>query len=99
MNRYLFPKFKPKESEITREIRGYLKIRGVWHYKQWQGLGSLPGVSDIIGIWKGRYLAIEVKREGGKLTELQQRFMDRVNDEGGMAFVARSIEDVEERLK
>ena len=90
---------KQTESEITREIRQYLKIRGIWHYKQWQGLGSLPGVSDIIGCFKGRYLAIEVKRPGQKPTERQQSFLDRVNDEGGLSFVASSVEDVIKNLE
>ena len=94
----LFPEMHLKEKDVTDEIRQYLKIRGVWHYKQWQGLGSMAGVSDIIGIYKGRYLAIEVKGPKGQVTEKQQRFIDRVNIEGGLAFVARGVEDVIERL-
>lgn len=90
---------KQTEAEITKEIRQYLKLRGVFHYKQWQGLGSLPGVSDIIGCYNGRYLAIEVKRKGQNPTEKQQAFLDTVNAQGGLAFVARSVEDVMERLR
>ena len=89
---------KQSEAEITREIRGYLKMRGIFHYKQFQGLGSLPGVSDIIGCYKGRYMAIEVKRKGLVPTEKQQSFIDTVKAAGGIAFVARSVEDVIEKL-
>jgi Holliday junction resolvase len=87
-------KFEPKEKQVTTEIRRYLKIRGIWHYKQWQGLGSFIGVSDIIGIYKGRYLAIEVKAPKKEPSENQRAFIDRVNHEGGLAFVARSVDDV-----
>ena len=86
---------KQTEAEITRAIRGCLKSLGVWHWKQWQGPMSQPkGVSDIIGIWKGRFLAIEVKTQTGRVSEYQQRFIDRVIEEGGIAFVARSVDDV-----
>ncbi len=97
--KYLFDAIKPKEKDITREIRSFLKIKRVFHWKQWQGLGSRPGVSDILGIYKGKMLCIEVKTERGKVNEVQQEFIDRVNYEGGLAFVARSVEEVMERLK
>lgn len=89
---------KRTEAEITKEIRAYLKIKRVWHYKQWQGLGSLHGIADIIGIHNGRYLAIEVKREGGKLSDKQYFFLYGVKEEGGLAFVARSIQDIDKGL-
>jgi hypothetical protein len=44
----------------------------------------------------GRFLAIEVKRPGGKPTPEQQQFMDMINQAGGLAFVAHSIEEVAE---
>jgi hypothetical protein len=55
-------------------------------------------VSDIIGcrLKTGRFLAIEVKRPGGKPTPEQQQFIDTINHAGGLAFVARSIEEVEQ---
>jgi penicillin-binding protein-related factor A (putative recombinase) len=89
----------PKEADITRSIRYYLKSRNIFHFKQWQGLGSAKGVSDIIGIFNGRFLAIEVKTKRGKLSEQQQAFIDKVNIEGGIAFVARSVSDVINHLE
>ena len=86
------------EKEITKSIRDYLKIMRIFHYKQWQGLGSLHGISDIIGIYGGKYMAIEVKRAGQNPTDKQQQFLDRVNYEGGIAFVAYSVQDVIQKL-
>ena len=65
------------EKEITASIRTLLKAFGIFHYKNWQGLGSQKGVSDIIGIKTvkvedlvkagvkkvGIFTATEVKRE------------------------------------
>ena len=60
---------------------------------------GFKGCSDIIGqTTDGRFLAVEVKRPGGKPTPDQTDFIDRVNSAGGVAFVARSVDDVYEGL-
>jgi hypothetical protein len=54
-----------------------------------------PGVADILGILKdGRFLAIEVKSPTGKVPPHQQLFLDEISGRGGVAFVARSVEEV-----
>lgn len=83
-----------KERDITRQIRDCLKYHGVFHWKVHQGLGSTPGVADILGCYKGRLLAIEVKAGKGRLSEAQAKFLNRVRDEGGIAIVAYSVEAV-----
>ena len=55
------------------------------------------GDSDIIGmLFDGRFLAIEVKRPGEVPTPEQHAFLNMVNDNGGVAFIATSVEDVQE---
>ncbi len=57
---------------------------------------AFVGCADIIGQLKnGRFLAIEVKRPGGKPTPDQQAFIDMVNRHGGVAFVADCVATVE----
>ncbi len=52
------------------------------------------GCSDLIGQMKdGRFIAIECKAKGGKLSEDQAAFLGRVRKHGGMAIVARSADD------
>lgn len=90
---------KQTEAELTSAIRALLKNVGVFAWKQWQGPMSQPrGVSDIIGVFNGRFLAIEVKAAGGRVTPEQERFIETVRRHGGIAFVARSIDDVIEGL-
>ena len=92
---------KPKpqtEKEITASIRTLLKAFGIFHWKVWQGLGSQKGVSDIIGIHKSRFFAIEVKTAKGKLNNHQQDFLQAVKKNGGIGLVARSAHDVFEGL-
>lgn len=85
---------KVKESDITKEIRDLLSRVGIFHRKIFQTLGSDKGISDILGIYKGRFLAIEVKKPGGKPSQHQKEFLDEVNRHGGIGFVARSAEEV-----
>ncbi|MFA5911829.1 MAG: VRR-NUC domain-containing protein [Vicinamibacterales bacterium] len=66
---------------------------------------GFPGCSDIIGVigseipaWEGRPLAIEVKSPTGKATEEQLIFLAEIAKRGGLAFIARSVEDVEREL-
>ena len=57
------------------------------------------GVSDILGITNdGCFVAIEVKTKKGRLSDNQKKFIEDINNNGGIAFVARSIEDVKSRL-
>ena len=92
---------KPKpqtEKEITASIRLMLKTFGIFHWKNFQTLGSQKGVADITGLYKGTFFAIEVKTEKGKLSTHQEDFLWAVNKNGGIGFVARSVDDVFEGL-
>lgn len=60
--------------------------------------GSLRGVSDIIGIWKERPLAIEVKSKTGRPTKEQIFFLNHFASKGGLVLVARSLDDVKRFL-
>ena len=85
---------KITEHALTLGIRQLLNMHRIWHFKHWGGPMGEKGVSDIIGCKDGRMFAIEIKTQAGRVTPYQQRFLDRVNAAGGLAFVARSIEDV-----
>jgi len=58
----------------------------------------MVGIADITGIFRGQPLAIEVKSDKGRVSDAQEIFLQRFNEEGGIAFVARSIEDVQAKL-
>lgn len=56
--------------------------------------GLCVGSADIIGIAPdGRFLAVEVKTAKGKTTPEQERFIFNVQLAGGIAGVARSVDD------
>lgn len=94
------------EAEVTKEIKKLLDWMPQFYYwKQWQGgragkSFSKTGVSDIIGCWKGRFVAIEIKAEGKKINlkekrgRDQQEFIDNIIATGGIAFEANCVSDV-----
>jgi len=56
--------------------------------------GLMVGSADIIGIAPcGRFLAVEVKTSKGRATKEQLRFIEAVNNAGGISGIARSVED------
>ena len=57
-------------------------------------------MSDIIGVAPGgKFLAIECKSAKGKLSLVQEEFLERVDALGGVACVVRSVEELEKDLK
>lgn len=96
-----------KETDIVRSILEYLSYRHVFAWRnnsgavKYEGKGKtrfhrfgLKGSSDIIGVYKGKFLAIEVKKPGGVVTDAQEDFLDTIRTNGGIAFVAYSVDDV-----
>jgi hypothetical protein len=57
------------------------------------GITPVTITADMIGKRMGIFTAIEVKTPKGKPTDEQLNFIDRVKDLGGIAGVARSVED------
>lgn len=102
------------EKAIENHILRWLSLNGIFAWKnQSVGIFDpvkkiyrksnnpyhIKGVSDIIGILSdGRFLAIEVKSKTGKPSPEQINFIKQINDSGGKAFIARSLEDVQEEL-
>ena len=57
--------------------------------------GNTPVVitPEMVGQTIGVFTVMEVKTPTGRLSDVQRRFLQAVNDNGGRAGVARSVED------
>lgn len=86
------------EGQLTASVKQLLRAAGVFHWKVWQGMGSVPGVPDIVGIRDGRFFGIELKAPKGIASPAQQQFIDEIKRAGGIAFVARTLDEVIEGL-
>lgn len=56
------------------------------------GVGG-PGAADLIGLYRGRFVAIEVKTPTGRQNPDQRRFENLVHSKGGIYVVLRSVDD------
>lgn len=95
------------EQNIQKAIIDYLRIKKYVVFKH-HSTGSTirnnqavffkhgdRGISDIIACSpKGQFVAIEVKKKGGKVSEDQHAFIKAVILNNGLAFVAHSIDEV-----
>lgn len=87
------------EKKIENQIKQYLDSIGAWHIKTHGNMFSKAGTPDIVACLNGRFVAIEVKQPGGRVSPLQMAHIKLINQAGGFAFVAYSLEDVKHILK
>lgn len=93
-------KHHPKVARAWRINSGQFEItyNGKSRYVR---ANTARGMADIGGLLKpsGRSLYIEVKSAKGIIAPHQQEFLDSITKAGGLAFVARSVDDVVNKLK
>lgn len=80
------------ESKIQADILNWL--RKISYVKKII-TSNEAGTLDIIGCYKGRFYSIEVKAEGEKPTALQRVNIAEIKKNGGIAFWATSLQEVQ----
>lgn len=87
------------EKKVEDKIKRYLDSLGAYHVKI-HGSAFMPaGTPDILACINGRFVAIEVKRpSGGVVSELQKLKLKQIEQAGGVGIIARSVQDVSERI-
>lgn len=105
----LYPKIQKAAEKLGHKLFrnqvGSYKIGGRY-ITYGLGVGSSDGVGwrsiiitpDMVGMKLAQFLAAEVKLPGKKPTEMQQKFIDRVNEAGGIAGVVTSVDELLELL-
>lgn len=66
---------------------------------RWVQFGLCVGSSDLIGIYKGRFLALEIKKPGGAVRPEQKQFIDMVNKAGGIGAIIYDADEIETLLR
>ena len=92
-----------KESAIISAIQKYLKtVENCFYWKEHGGMYGQAGIPDIIVCLNGKFIALEVKCEKGKVTVLQELTIRKIREAGGTAEAVRSAAEAKaviERLK
>ena len=108
------------EKEIESSILDYMNLQngcfafkintaGIWDpskkvYRTNKNRHIHNGTSDILGVYQGRFFAIEVKRpktdtnQKTQASKNQKAFLEKVSACGGCGYVARSVDDAREIL-
>ena len=89
-----------KESAVQKKIIDYLHSVGAWTVKTIQC--NKAGVPDILCCYKGRFVALEVKRDMyakmNETSELQHRTIKQIIAAGGVAGVVTCVTEVKDIL-
>lgn len=87
------------EKEIVAAILRLLrKWPRTFAWKTHGGIYGTAGIPDIIACVNGRFVALEVKQPGGRLTELQKATLSKIRAAGGVAEMAVSAAQAEQIL-
>jgi len=87
-----------REQDIHRKIKAYLKSEGWAVWKNHGSAYSESGLPDLMALRDGIFLAVEVKRPGYPPTALQSLWLRRIEEHGGIGFVADSVRECEVQL-
>lgn len=90
-----------QEKEFENQIKKFLSsLPKCWFYKNWSGPYSKLGIPDIIACINGNFVALEVKAENGRASELQKRNIRLINECKGQAYIVypKDFEELKERL-
>ena len=100
-----------RESDLVRACLDLLALRGITAWRnnnagiydparrRFRTFHGLKGASDILGILAGgRFLAVECKMPGGKLSPDQTAFLDMIRERGGLAIVVHNVAELDAAL-
>ena len=90
------------EAQVTKDIKWATEFIGLSDviFKHWSGMGSKPGVPDLIGTLPpfGRAIYIEIKRPGKEATENQKEFLYHMKRAGAIVGVVHSVAEFRDIL-
>lgn len=98
---------KLSERDIQSQVTDWLTLKGIFWYRQNTGAMTRDykgrrrfirfgarGAPDIVCCIRGKYVAIELKRPGGRQTSEQAAFEANLKLAGGIYILGHSLEDV-----
>lgn len=84
-----------KESRRSRDILTLLRQHGCFCFKVWGSERMMAGLPDIIGCYRGRFFAFEVKEPDRRsnTSQRQKYVMGKIRQAGGLAQVVVTPEE------
>ena len=85
------------EQTIQKKIIKHLESIGAYVIKI--VVAQRSGIPDLICCYRGKFIALEVKSETGKVSALQTYNIQKIKEQDGHAYVVRSVEEVKDIIK
>ena len=76
-----------QEKNYENKIKKFLKEKNIWFVKYFANAFTKSGIPDILACVNGKFVAIEVKAENGKPSELQLYHKKKIEESGGKAYI------------
>lgn len=77
-----------REKSYENKIKKFIESVGGWWVKFHGNAFTRDGVPDLLCCVNGKFLAIEVKGDGGEPSELQLHEIEEIKKAGGVALVS-----------
>ena len=81
-----------EEKQFENKVKRYLKSKNIYYFKYFGNAYSTPGILDLTLCVNGRFVAVELKSEKGKVSVLQEYNIKEIKRCGGIAIVLRPSE-------
>ena len=75
------------EKKVKEKVKKILKDIGAYHCMPSTGGYGSSGVPDIIACYQGRFIGIECKANGNKLTALQKKHLSDIKNSKGLSLL------------
>lgn len=75
------------EKTFENKVKKYIEDNGGWQVKFFANRMTKNGIPDVLACINGYFVAVEVKAENGKPSELQKYTVEKINEAGGCAII------------
>lgn len=89
------------EKKVKNRLKKQLDEMGIYHFSPFQAGMGRAGIPDVIGCYRGLFVAFECKAGKGKTTLLQEREINAIRTAKGLAFVINeeNVDNIQELLR
>lgn len=89
------------EGKVKARLKKQLDEMGIYHFSPFQAGMGRAGIPDVIGCYRGMFVAFECKAGKGKTTALQEREIAAIRTAKGLAFVINeeNVDNLKELLQ
>ena len=81
-----------RENQFQAKVVRYLRDKGAYVLNVAGGSQIPKGTPDLLVCWRGRFMALELKTDTGRTTELQEDKISDIRSANGYARVLRPMD-------